>query len=191
MKCLCPEIRFGCLVKMKVDSPQTGKYCVVEFVAEHTHVTTSPMKSHLHRSQRRRVTLAQATEIDLAESSGIAPKASLELMAKRAGGRENVGFDRVDCNNYLRTKRTIQMRSGDTSGVLEYLRVSNWKIQLFFYIFYALQLDEDELITNIFWADAKMVTAYSYFCDVVCFDTTYRKNKEGRPFAMFLGVNHH
>ena len=32
---------------------------------------------------------------------------------------------------------------------------------------------------------------YSYFGDVVCFDTTYRKNKEGRPFAMFVGVNHH
>ena len=49
----CPETRYGCLVRIKVDCPQTGKYCVVEFFAEHTHVTTSPMKSHLHRSQRR------------------------------------------------------------------------------------------------------------------------------------------
>lgn len=46
------------------------------------------------------------------------------------------------------------------------------------------------LLLYIFWADAKMVTAYSYIGDVVCFDTTYRKNKEGRPFAMFFGVNH-
>ena len=36
-----------------------------------------------------------------------------------------------------------------------------------------------------------MIVAYSCFGDVVSFDTTYRKNKEGRPFAMFLGVNHH
>ena len=32
---------------------------------------------------------------------------------------------------------------------------------------------------------------YEYFGDVVCFDTTYKKNKDGRPFALFVGVNHH
>ena len=57
--------------------------------------------------------------------------------------------------------------------------------------FYAIQVDQDELITNIFWANAKMMIAYSCFDDVVCFDTTYKKNKDGQPFAMFLGVNHH
>ncbi|XP_060672413.1 protein FAR-RED IMPAIRED RESPONSE 1-like [Ziziphus jujuba] len=36
-----------------------------------------------------------------------------------------------------------------------------------------------------------MMIAYSHFGDVVSFDTTYRKNQSGRPFAMFLGVNHH
>lgn len=52
-------------------------------------------------------------------------------------------------------------------------------------------MDEYDLITNIFWADARMMVDHDYFGDVVCFDTTYRKNKEGRPFAMFVGVNHH
>ena len=32
---------------------------------------------------------------------------------------------------------------------------------------------------------------YEYFGEVVCFDTTLKKNKEGRPFALFFGVNHH
>ncbi|XP_050387392.1 protein FAR1-RELATED SEQUENCE 9-like [Argentina anserina] len=36
-----------------------------------------------------------------------------------------------------------------------------------------------------------MKVDYDYFGGVVCFDTTYRKNKEGRPFAMFVGVNNH
>ncbi|XP_060972534.1 protein FAR-RED IMPAIRED RESPONSE 1-like [Cannabis sativa] len=36
-----------------------------------------------------------------------------------------------------------------------------------------------------------MIMAYSYFSDVVSFDTTCKKNKEGRPFSMFLEVNHH
>ncbi|TXG66772.1 hypothetical protein EZV62_008047 [Acer yangbiense] len=36
-----------------------------------------------------------------------------------------------------------------------------------------------------------MMMLYSHFGDVVCFDTTYKKNQEGRPFGMFLKVNHH
>ena len=80
------------------------------------------------------------------------------------------------------------MKLADTGGVLEYLQ----KMQLNDPNFvYAIQVDEDDLITNIFWADAKMKVDYDYFGDVVCFDTTYRKNKEGRPFAMFVGVNNH
>ncbi|XP_062101001.1 protein FAR1-RELATED SEQUENCE 5-like [Humulus lupulus] len=115
------ETRFGCLAQIKINSRQTGKYKVVEFIEEHSHVTSSPTKSHLHRSQRK-LTAAQAVEIELAEDSGIAPKASLELMVRRAGGRDNLGFTLDDCRNYILTKRTIQMRTGDTGGVLEYLQ---------------------------------------------------------------------
>ncbi|KAF4366751.1 hypothetical protein F8388_020113 [Cannabis sativa] len=59
---------------MKIKFHPSRKYQVVEFNPEHIHITASPSKSHLHRSQRR-ITLAQASEIELAENSGIAPKA--------------------------------------------------------------------------------------------------------------------
>ncbi|KAG8363426.1 hypothetical protein BUALT_Bualt19G0021400 [Buddleja alternifolia] len=39
--------------------------------------------------------------------------------------------------------------------------------------------------------DGEMIVDYMHFGDVVCFDTTYKKNKEGRKFAFFVGVNHH
>lgn len=35
------------------------------------------------------------------------------------------------------------------------------------------------------------MTKLAHFGDVVCFDMTYRNNKDCRPFAMFVGVNHH
>ncbi|KAJ9546298.1 hypothetical protein OSB04_018841 [Centaurea solstitialis] len=181
------QTRFGCLARMKIKLHECGKYLVVDFVAEHTHVTASADMSHLHRSHRK-ITDAQASEIALVESSGIAPKAGMELMIKRAGGHANLGFTLDDCRNYLRTKRTIQMCVGDTGGVLEYLQQKKSKDPNFFY---ALQTDKDDLITNIFWADAQMKESYYNFGDVVCFDTTYRKNHDCRPFAMFVGVNHH
>ena len=54
---------------------------------------------------------------------------------------------------------------------------------------YALQVDCEERITNIFWADAKMIIDYAHFGDVVTFDTTFGTNKEYMPFGVFLGLN--
>jgi zinc finger SWIM domain-containing protein 3 len=38
-------------------------------------------------------------------------------------------------------------------------------------------MDIEEQIANIFWVDAKMLTDYAYFGDVVSFDTTFGTNK--------------
>ena len=56
---------------------------------------------------------------------------------------------------------------------------------------YATQLDNVEQITNIFWADVRMIIDYSNFGDVVTFDTTYGTNKELRPLGVFTGFTHH
>ena len=52
-------------------------------------------------------------------------------------------------------------------------------------------MDCEELITNIFWADARMIIDYSHFGDVITFDTTYSTNRDARPVGIFLGLNHH
>ncbi|KAJ8768700.1 hypothetical protein K2173_023604 [Erythroxylum novogranatense] len=127
-------------------------------------------------------------QIEMANDVGIPPKASYDVMVRQVGGRENLGFIPDDYRNYLRSKRTRDAKRGDTGGVLEYLHKMQLNDSNFFY---AIQVDEDDLITNIFWSDAKMRADYSKFGDVVCFDTTYQKNNEGRPLALLVGVNHH
>ena len=52
-------------------------------------------------------------------------------------------------------------------------------------------MDVEDHITNIFWADTKMILDYGIYGDVVFFDTTYKTNKECQPFAAIVGVNHH
>lgn len=37
----------------------------------------------------------------------------------------------------------------------------------------------------------KLLWIYHFFGDVVCFDTTYKTNKYGRPLGVFVGINHH
>ena len=181
------ETRFGCLAKMKISCSKSEKYRVIEFIPEHNHYLCSPHKTHLFRAHRR-IHEAHVIEIDMANSVGIAPKASHEFMVKQAGGRDNLGFIPEDYRNYLRSKRTRDMKIGDTGGVLEYLQGMQLEDPNFFY---SIQVDKDDLMTNIFWANARMKVDYADFGDVVCFDTTYRKNCEGRSLALFVGVNHH
>ena len=120
VKCHRLETRCGCLAKIKVSSRQIGKYRVTEFIAGHRHITTTPSKIYLHRSHIK-LTKAQAAEVDLSESSGVRPREAMELMAKKVGGRENLGIIYDDYRNYLRTKRTIKMKDGVTSAILECL----------------------------------------------------------------------
>ena len=53
-----------------------------------------------------------------------------------------------------------------------------------------MKIDQEEQIANVFWFDAKMLTDYAYFGDVISFDSTFRTNKESRPFGVFVGFNH-
>ena len=179
--------RCKCLAEMKISRRKCEKYKVTKFVAVHNHACVTPSKSHFIRSHRK-MTKAQEAEIDMARTCGIAPRETMELMAKQVGGPENFSFVYTDCKNYLRSKRMIDMKVGDTGGVLEYLQRKKAEDPDFYS---AIQVDEDGLITNILWADAKMRLDYLLFGDAVSFDTTYRKHKDGRPIALFVGVNHH
>jgi zinc finger SWIM domain-containing protein 3 len=52
-------------------------------------------------------------------------------------------------------------------------------------------MDVEDQITNVFWADARMLFDYGYFGDVISLDSTYCTNSSHRPLAVFSGFNHH
>ena len=56
--------------------------------------------------------------------------------------------------------------------------------------YFVTQLKCEELITNIFWTDARMIIDYSHFGDVITFDTIYSTNRDARPLGVFLRLNH-
>ena len=68
-----PETRCGCLARMKVNSRQTGKFRVIEFVVEHNHYLSSPNKTHPYRSHRS-ITSNLAVDIEMAPNVGLALK---------------------------------------------------------------------------------------------------------------------
>ncbi|XP_009123544.1 protein FAR1-RELATED SEQUENCE 5-like [Brassica rapa] len=82
----------------------------------------------------------------------------------------------------------VATAKGDAGPVLEYFQKKKEENSS---IFYSMQLDVDDMITNIFWVDDRSISDFNLFGDVICFDTTYKTNEYDRPFAPFVGVNHH
>ncbi|GLU19636.1 hypothetical protein SLE2022_358740 [Rubroshorea leprosula] len=180
------ETRVGCKAMLVVKIKESGRWVVSAFIREHNHELVPPDKVHCLRSHRH-VSGSAKSLIDTLQSAGIGPSGIMSALIKEYGGISNVGFTERDCRNYMRSSRQRTL-GGDTQIMLDYLRNKQAENPLFFY---AVQGDEDQCMSNIFWADPKARTNYTYFGDTVTFDTTYRSNRYRLPFAPFTGVNHH
>ena len=135
-----------------------------------------------------KVVATHAIEIDLAHESGLRLKQSYEFLSKQVGGYDNLGFTKQDHKNYLRTKRQKDMEHRVAASLGRYFSRQLKENPSYYF---ATQLDCVELITNIFWADTRMIIDYSHFGDIIMFDTTYSTNRDARPLGVFLGLNHH
>ncbi|KAH1232532.1 Protein FAR1-RELATED SEQUENCE 5 [Glycine max] len=163
------------------------KYKVIEFFDDHNHPLHPPETVHMLACQRR-ITENQAYELEVAEDVGIQQKTSFDLMSKYVGGRENLGYTRQDAKNYLNSKRRRDMAYGEAGCLLQYFQQQLIDNPSFFH---AYQIDSEEQITNIFWADARMLFDYQCFGDEISLDTTYCTNGDHRPLAIFSGFNHY
>ncbi|XP_027172238.1 protein FAR1-RELATED SEQUENCE 5-like [Coffea eugenioides] len=178
----------GCGAKMVIVLFRgTMKYRVHDLVLEHNHELHIAQCAHMMPSQRK-VSETQGFQAEISEDAGLSLKQSHELMEKEADGMENVGYTREDLKRYLRTRRERSLKYGEAGSMLNYFQEQTLENPSFFH---AVQLDCEEQITNIFWADAGMLIDYKFFGDVVTFDTTYKTNKEYRPLGVFVGFNQH
>ncbi|XP_047253883.1 protein FAR1-RELATED SEQUENCE 5-like isoform X2 [Capsicum annuum] len=160
---------------------------ITSFEEKHNSPLVPFSLAHMLPSQRK-IKVAQAYEIDLLDDSGIRPKASFDYSARQVGGQSCLGYIKRDQKNYLRDKRKDSLKCGVARSLIDYFEKRILEDPAFQY---SLQLDDDDLITNIFWADAKMIRDFKIYGDIVSFDTTYRTNKEYRPLALFVGLNNH
>ncbi|KAF7833142.1 protein FAR1-RELATED SEQUENCE 5-like [Senna tora] len=147
-----------------------GKFRVKDFVEEHNHELHPAETTHMIASQRH-ISDIQQQEIELADDSGIQQRASHTLMK--------------ELSSHPTTKESGVRGAG---CLLRYFEDQQSKNPAYFQTY---QMDSEEQITNIFWADARMRLDYGYFGDVVSLDTTYCTNNAHRPLALFSGFNHH
>ncbi|KAF7818946.1 protein FAR1-RELATED SEQUENCE 5-like [Senna tora] len=149
------ETRTDCKVRMGLTN-ENGIFRVSDLIEDHNHVLQTPKTAHMLPSQRN-ISEVQAHEIELAEDSGLQQRASYELFSRHVGGRDHLGFTRLDQKNYLRTRRQKSLKYGEAGCLLRYFQEQTLIDPSFYRAF---QMDNEEQITNIFWADARMRLDY-------------------------------
>ncbi|KAL3372409.1 hypothetical protein AABB24_008792 [Solanum stoloniferum] len=175
--------RVGCKAHLTVKKQTSGKWAITKFIKDYNHELVPPDQVHLIRSHRH-VSGPARSLIDTLQAAGLGATGVMSVLIKQSGGVNNVGFTKVDCQNYMNQSRQRTLGSG-AHYIFEYLKQKQAEDPDFFY---AVQ---DGSSGNIFWADSTSRKNYSYFGDTVTFDTTYRTHRYRVPFAPFIGVNHH
>ncbi|OMO91422.1 hypothetical protein COLO4_18372 [Corchorus olitorius] len=179
------------------------KWVVTKFVKEHSHSILSPSKVHYLRP-RRHFAGAAKTMADSCQGVGVVPSGVMYVSmdgnrvsadANNRGVRNttpaetNRSVKNVGTPNYavrqVNKKRTL---GRDAQNLLDYFKKTQAENPGFFY---AIQLDDDNRMANVFWADARSRSAFMHFGDAVTLDTSYKVNQYRVPFAPFTGVNHH
>ncbi|KAF2322291.1 hypothetical protein GH714_010555 [Hevea brasiliensis] len=153
----------SCNAMLRIEFKGQNKWVVTKFIKEHSHSMVNPSKVHYLRPRRH---FAGATKsiTETYQGVGIVPSGVMYIQF----AKEDTGMD--------------------AQNLLEYFKKMQAENPGFFY---AIQLDDDNCMANVFWADARSRTAYSHFGDAVTLDTNYRINQYKVPFAPFTGVNHH
>lgn len=152
---------------------------------EHNH-DLSPGKSRHHRSNKK-IDMSARRTIELNDDAGIRPCQTFSSVVHQAGGYENMTFGQSEARTYLR-KHRLQLKMGDADALACYFHKQQAKDPNFYYI---MDIDDEGVLCNVFWADGRMRAAYQEFGDVVTFDSTYLTNKYSMPFCPFVGINHH
>ncbi|KAF8036156.1 hypothetical protein BT93_C1991 [Corymbia citriodora subsp. variegata] len=180
------EVRCGCLahIKFKVDD---GILEVIEYISDHNHAFIPENQRHLIRCGRIMSETCNGVLADMVKA-GIGGISAYKFLANEVGGSKNLGFNLHDCQNYLQTKRSEIITGGDCQNLLNHFHSMEQQNPMFSY---AIQVDKDGRLTNIFWRDSLSKFDYDCFGDVLIFDTTYRTNKYEMICAPFVGVNHH
>ncbi|KAL3829842.1 hypothetical protein ACJIZ3_018644 [Penstemon smallii] len=201
----------SCNAMMQIDKRDPNTWVVTKFVEDHNHSTVSPSKLH-HLRPRRHFAGATKTVPETADNQNdimvsvdgnhvfydpnsvvrsTCPVETIPTLKSPSPSETN----RATTNNipvvplhFIQPPSRRRTLGRDARNLLTYFQKMQAENPGFYY---AIQLDDDNRMSNVFWADARSRTAYSHYGDAVVFDTMYRPNQFQVPFAPFTGVNNH
>ncbi|GLT54152.1 hypothetical protein SLA2020_273750 [Shorea laevis] len=163
-----------------------GTWYLTKVVIEHNH-GLSPGKARLFRCHKH-IDDSVKKRLVMNDKAGIRTNKNFYSLVVESGGYENLPFGERDARNFIEKARELRLGKGGGQALCDYFKRMQKKNEGFHYV---IDMDDNNRMRNVFWADARSRAAYEYFGDVITFDTTYLTNRYDMPFAPFVGVNHH
>ncbi|KAL3615311.1 cyclin-dependent kinase inhibitor far1 [Castilleja foliolosa] len=176
-----------CKASMHVKRKRDGKWYIHELIKEHNHELLPALAYHFRIN--RNVKLPEKNNIDILHAvNERTRKMYVEMSRQYCGSENNSCLLKNEFDHQFDHGRCLSLEEGDAQVIIEYF-IQIQKENPSFY--YAVDLNEDQRVRNLFWVDAKSRKDYTSFDDVVLFDNSYIKSNDKMPIALFLGVNHH
>ncbi|XP_022982131.1 protein FAR1-RELATED SEQUENCE 6-like isoform X1 [Cucurbita maxima] len=181
-----PETRTGCPAMIIIRLVDTKRWRIVEVELEHNH-PVNPQITRFYKSHKKMILAAKKAQPQLHPVTEVHTiKLYRSTTLNGCSGCSNVdqreGISSVDHLKHL------ELKDGDGHALYNYFCRMKLTNPNFFYL---MDLDNDGHLRNVFWADARSRTTYSYFCDTITIDTTCLTNRYEIPLISFVGVNHH
>ncbi|BFG40417.1 hypothetical protein CerSpe_266900 [Prunus speciosa] len=162
------ETRTGCEASIRFafqDEDDTWK--VSHFVPEHNHELSKPEERQFLRSNRK-VSDSNLGVIKTMVGVGIRTTNTYSYLAEEVGGSQNVGFTKRDCYNVVNKEKMAMIEAGDAQSLMNLFKRKQAEDPM---LFYTVQVDQENRMTNFFWRDGRSRIDYDCFGDVVVFDT--------------------
>ncbi|XP_042983428.1 protein FAR1-RELATED SEQUENCE 5-like [Carya illinoinensis] len=177
--------KIGCMARINATLNDEGGYTLSKVNLDHTHVCSPEKARHFRCFKKVNARVSKRFKIN--DEAGIRMKKNFKSLVVEAKGYENVPFEEERRNN-IDNERQLRLGVGGAEALCNYFRQMQKKDPDFYY---EMDVDNDLMLKNVFWADARSRAAYQSFRDVITFDTTYLTNAYKMPFVSFVGVNHH
>ncbi|XP_066341426.1 protein FAR1-RELATED SEQUENCE 5-like [Miscanthus floridulus] len=180
--------RCGCCAQLVIaQDPNTGQWYVKDFIDEHNHPMTEPDLACFLRSHRR-ISDDQKAEIVQLQISGIRKHQIMDIMVRRYGVYDKVGFTSRDLYNFCHRNKAETLSGGDARTIISYMTESKRRDPDFFFQY---KTDGRGHLTGLLWCDFQCQMDYRAFGDVVVFDGTYKTNRYNLALVPFVGVCNH
>ncbi|XP_019179169.1 PREDICTED: protein FAR1-RELATED SEQUENCE 5-like [Ipomoea nil] len=178
--------RTGCRARIIFKYIGVAGYQVATFIEKHNHSMFSVLARQFLKGNRNISSVHQKFILDCAKEN-IGTSKSHGLYSQIVGDYSEVGATAVDFKNIRRDLRAYIL--GADAQILVHNLIKKQEMCPAFAFDY--EVDEDEQMSRLFWADPMSKKNFVAFGDVVSFDATYSTNRYDLVFTPFAGVDNH
>ncbi|XP_019173492.1 PREDICTED: protein FAR1-RELATED SEQUENCE 5-like [Ipomoea nil] len=186
LKCRRVSNIVGCKARMLLKMVDDGVFVVHFIEHRHNHCLCSDVARPFLRVNRSIDVQYQIFMLKCARAN-VGPNRSFRLAREFAGSYSNVGATCVDFKNLKRDFMAYIGTSDAHVVVKKYAK----KVEDCPDYFFKYDLDSEDQLRRVFWADPIAKENYLTFGDVVSFDATYGTNRYGMVLVPFTGVDNH